>query len=206
MASQNIETERTLRAFFPSKLELISLPLFSLVFLAITNSFQLLRRVEGKDYLLIIEYMQLRFKEALSYLDTILGSTIPLVIFWMFVGIIVYIMLWVAIGAWTAYRDDLPADGKRMIVPKGYNHAKVLRGSLVHIFTRVISGGLLIVWIYLLFAELLPYSSRLFLKGIEVISLDNTYRCLIAVLIMAGSIFVTSVLTRCVVLRDRVFE
>lgn len=199
-------TDRTLRAFLPSKLELISLPLLSLVFLTLSNSFQLLRTVEGEDYLLVIDYMQMRFREALSYLDQILGSTIPMVIFWVFIGLIVYVLLWFAIGAWKVYQEDLPLEGKKMIVPKGYNHAKVLRGSLAHIFVRIISGVLLLVWVYMMFSEILPYSSEMFLKGIETLSLKNSYRIPLSALLMAGSIFINSVLARCVVLRDRVFS
>lgn len=206
MASQNLESERTLRAFLPSKMEMISLPLISLAFLTAANSFQWLRTVDGRNYMLVIEYMQLRVRGVLSYLDSVLGATAPLLIFWMFIGLIVYVLLWAAIGAWKSYQEDLPADGKRMIVPKGYNHARVLRGSIVHIFVRILATAMLIVWIYQIFARILPYASSLFLRGFETISFQTAAYCLLAILIVAASAFVTSILSRCTVLRDRVFR
>src|SRR5690606_1774852 len=170
------------------------------------NSFQFLRSAGSQNYTLIVEFVQLRVRETLSYIDSIAGNTLPTLLFWMMVGTIVYILLWVGFGAWQAWRNDLPPGGKRMIVPHGYNHGKLLRGSIVHLLVRSLAIVLLTIWGYYLFAEVLPYLSSTFLKGFETMSLDSIWRILSAVIGLALSLFFTFVLTRCVVLRERVFS
>lgn len=206
MDSQGIEEKRFLRAFIPSKMELVALPVFSLLFLTLINSFQFLRSAGSQNYTLIVEFVQLRVRETLSYIDSIAGNTLPTLLFWMLVGTIVYVLLWVGFGAWQTWRNDLPPGGKRMIVPHGYNHGKLLRGSIVHLLVRSLAIVLLTIWGYYLFAEVLPYLSSTFLKGFETLSLNSVWRILSAVIGLAFSLFFTFVLARCVVLRERVFS
>lgn len=206
MDPNNQSEKHTLHALLPSKAELIVLPILSLVFLALINSFHFLRRVNNTDYTLLVEYVQARTKEALKFIDELIGNTIPTLLFWMFIGIIVYVLLWLAIGAWRTWRSDLPPEGKDMITPYDYNHAKVLRASIAHVLVRVLAGIALTVWIYMLFAETLPYTSQLFIKGAVDMDLHSIYRCGLAGLMLAGWFFITSVLARCVVLRERVFN
>ena len=203
---KNQSEQRTLRALLPSKTELIGLPVISLAFLAIINSFGFLRRVGTTDYTLLVEYIQARTKEALSYIDSVIGNTIPTLLFWMFIGIIVYVLLWLAVGTWRTWRSDLPPEGKGMITPYDYNRNRVLRTSIVHVLVRFLAALALTVWIYMLFAETLPYTSQLFIKGAVDMDLHSIYRCGLAGLMLAGWFFITSVLARCVVLRERVFN
>ena len=144
MDEHTIENERAFRAFVPSKLELIILPIASLLFLTVTNSVGLLRSVDGQNYLLVVDYMQARLKDALSAIDRIVGFTIPLVVFWMFIGVIAYLLLWLALGAYNAYRTDVP-QVKGMVVPNGYNRSKIFHESLVRFFTRALAAGTLIL-------------------------------------------------------------
>ncbi len=204
MSSHNTETERTLRAFIPTRFELIALPSTSLLFLTLSNSFELLRSVDGRNYLMVINFMEAQVKSFLGVIDRLIGATAPLVVFWMFVGIIVYILLWLGMGAYSTYKNDLPSE-KGMIVPANYNHARVLRGSIVHLLVRILAGGLLLIWLYLLFAEVLPYASEIFLKGIEKISLKTLYYGALSALVLSAWLFTITVLARCVMLRDRIF-
>lgn len=204
MSSSDIETERAFRAFVPTKIELIALPLVGLLFLTLSNSFQLLRSVDGNNYQLIIDFIEAQVESFLSAVDRLVGSTAPLVLFWMFVGIVVYVLLWLGLGIYNAYRSDLPNE-KGMVVPRDYNHARVLRGGVAHMLVRVIAGALLITWVVLLFTEVLPYASQLFVREVENISLLTLAYAMLATLVLSAWLFTIMVLCRCVVLRDRVF-
>src|SRR5690606_7015536 len=125
MASHDSNNDRTIRAFTPTKIELIALPIVSLAFLILSNSFLLLRSVNGNDYDLVTDYLNAQTRSILSSVDRLAGSTAPLVLFWMFIGILVYVLLWVGLGAYNAYRSDLLRE-KGMVLPRHYNRTRVL--------------------------------------------------------------------------------
>lgn len=204
MSSQSLTTDRTIRAFVPTKLELIALPTFSLIFLTLSNGLQLIRNIDDENYQQIIDYMETQVKSLLEIVDRLIGSTAPLILFWMFIGVVAYILLWLGIGVYNTYKGDLPEE-KGMIVPADYNHSRVLRSSIVHLLTRGIAAGLLIVWLYMLFAEVLPYCGELFLTGMERVSLATLTHIVLATLILSAWLFTISILSRSVMLRDRVF-
>lgn len=204
MTLQREDIRQVARVFLPTPTELISLFILSFLALVLINSFSFLRTVEGQNYTLVIEYIQIRVREALTYVDGILGPTIPLVILWMFIGMIVYLILWFMIGAWRAWREDLPPDGPGMIVPKEYSHAKGLRRTILRILLRTTVGVLLLVWFFIFFASVLPKINSMFLEGST--ELKRAWLCLVASALLAGSLFIMAILARCLVMRTRVFE
>ncbi len=205
MESQNIDTKRTNRAFTPSKLELIALPIFSLLFLTGSNAFTYFRTVDDVNYLVVTDYMQARFRSALGTIDELLGPTALTVLFWMVVGLVVYVIAWLIYTTYTAYKNDIPVT-RGMVVPKEYNQSKVLHESIARFLVRLIATILFVVWMYTFFAEILPYASRTYLAAITSFSLSSLGMIVWSVLLLSASVFSFFLLVRCIVLRDRVFS
>ncbi len=199
------EREHFRRALLPSKMELIVLPILSFLFLVLINSTTYLRSVDGTEYTLAIEYTQVRFKEALKFADQQISSMILTVVLWMFIGVVVYVLLWFAISSYKAYKDDMTPT-KGMVLPRGYRSSSVIHEAIARICLRVIAGVLLMFWVYMLFAEMLPYASSMLLEGMMSFSLLSVLRVIWAVIILTGSVFIVFVLARFVVLRERVFS
>ncbi len=204
METKETETEHTKRAFTPTKVELIVLPIISLLFLVASNTFTYFRTVDNVNYIIVTDYMQLRFKSALSTLDELLGATLLTVAFWMIIGLIVYIIAWLSYTMYVTYKNEIPIT-KGMALPKEYNRSKVLHDSIARFLTRVISTVLFVIWLYVFFAEILPFISITFLNGITAAGLGFLVPVVWSVVALAGSIFIFSLLIRCMVLRDRVF-
>ncbi len=199
-----MEQKRTIKAFVPSKLEAIILPVSALVFLSLTYGLSLFRKADGESYILVIEYLETHARALLQWLDEAVGATIPLMLFWMIVGTVVYVIGWILYVIAATYRSDI-VQTKNMIVPKDYSRRKAWHESLARLLTRVISGALLALWLYLLFSEVLPFAYLTFHASAAQLSLWSIAEALLATILVSAWIFVAAVLSRCIVLRDRVF-
>lgn len=204
MHTEEEQNPHTKRAFTPTKMELIVLPIVSFLFLIAANTFTYFRTVDDTNYLIVTDYMQLRFRSALGTIDELLGPTTLTIAFWMVIGLIVYIIAWLSYTTYVAYKNDIPIT-KGMVVPKEYNRSKVLHESIVRFLTRLISTILFVAWLYFFFAEALPAISILFLDGITRLGFEATISVVWSVAALSLSIFIFSLLIRCMVLRDRVF-
>ncbi len=201
---QNQDSKRLKRAFIPSPLEIAVLMIGSFLFLVAVNSLPAFRSVDGANYELVIGYIQDVAEKLLAPVNNQQGSTVLTVLFWMVIGMAVYFSLWIINGLITSYRSDVTRT-KGMIVPRGYSDKKVFHETVLRLTVRVFSTGLFLYWIYLLFAGILPYASSTFLNSITDFSLKSIGMVVASTAILAGSIFVAIVFTRCIVLRDRVF-
>lgn len=204
MDEQSLETQRLIRAFIPSPSELILLPAFSLFFLALSSGYVHFTRTDDAQYELVSHYLQSQLQAGLARLDRLAGATVPTAIFWAFVGLVVYLLVWLLIGAYHAYQADVPKE-KGMILPRDYNRAAVVRSSIAHLCIRVLALGILILWFYLLLSQILPYTSSVFLDEFSAPTILTPLYCLGATALLAAWLFVIAVLSRCMVLRDRVF-
>lgn len=180
------------------------LSIISSVTLLVINSFSYIKDANDVVYAEATDYIDARFREFLSVIDRYIGATLPTVFFWMFVGMIVYVIGWVGFSAYVAYRDDIPRT-KGMILPRGANKSKLFRESIAHFLVRTISFVLLAYWIFMLVTEIIPLTSDMFLgeegQGIAM----RIFTAIGSVVILALSLFVCFVLARCVVMRDRIF-
>lgn len=198
-------SKRTLHAFIPSKLEVIIIPIAVFLFLVLSNSFSLLQTIDGKSYPLLTEYMEVQIRSALRSLDQAVGPQIPLILFWMIIGIIVYILCWFAYNFYAAYKNDVSNVEKGLIAPEGFDKSKAWHENLAHFLTRIIAAVLLIFWLYLLFTQILPSMSGVFLEHITNFHIQSIPHILYTVIVLSASTFVVFILARCIVLRDRVF-
>lgn len=163
-----------------------------------------LRSVDTESYLEATDTIETSIRSGLGIVDQLAGSTVPLVIFWMMVGLFVYVVGWFLYRAYAAYKNDLPISGN-MIKPIGYDEDKNTQEAFIRIAIRLISLFLLVYWIYMCLTEVLSFSSGLFMESIIDIAPGSIFGIMLAIVTLALSSFVVSVLARCVVMRERVF-
>src|SRR5688572_17096115 len=108
------DSKRTLRAFIPSKLEAIIIPIAVFLFLVVSNSMTLLQTIDGKSYPLLTEYLQVQATRLLTTLDEVVGPRLPLIMFWMAIGIIAYVICWFVYIIFTTYKSDVLSIKKGM--------------------------------------------------------------------------------------------
>lgn len=199
------DSKRTLHAFIPTKVEAIVIPIAVFLFLLLSHSTTFLQSIDGKSYPLFAEYVEAQSHNALETLDRVVGPRIPLLLFWMVIGIVTYTLCWLLYSVYTTYRSDVRSIKKGMIAPADYNETKAWHENLARFFTRIIAGILLIFWIYLLLTQMLPNTTDIFLDHITNLRLESALYILLSVLALSGAVFVVFLLARCIVLRDRVF-
>lgn len=199
------DSNRTRHAFIPTKIEAIVIPIAVFLFLVLSNSMTFLQSIDGKTYPLFTEYIQARSHSFLETLDRVVGPKVPLLLFWMAVGIVTYVLCWLIYSVYTTYRSDVRSIKKDMVAPANYNESKAWHENIARFFTRIIAAILLIFWIYLLLTQMLPSTTDIFLDHLTNFRLISVPYIILSVLTLSGAIFVVSLLARCVVLRDRVF-
>lgn len=199
------DSKRTLHAFIPSKLEAIIIPIAVFLFLLLANSMTLLQTIDGKNYPRFTEYLQVRAHNVLDAIDRSVGPRVPLILFWMTIGIIVYVICWFTYSAYSTYKSDVRSIKKGMIAPANYNESKAWHENLARFLTRLIAAVLLVFWLYLLLTQMLPNASNTFLQHMADFSIASIPHLVLSVGVISLAVFAISVLARCIVLRDRVF-
>lgn len=199
------EATRLRRAFVPSLAEFILLVLGSLISLVLLNVLPAVRSVGGTNYLLAVEYMQSWVERLLAPTNNQQASQVLSIVFWVVIGIIVYVIVWLLITQLKNYRSDVVGT-KGMVVPNSKQSLPALSESVARILVRILSTLLFLYWQYLFFAAILPYASDLTLRGFTSMDIVSVWYVASATFIVAGSVFMTFVFARCVVLRERVFS
>lgn len=179
--------------------------LVSALLLIVINSFSYIRTTNDVVYAEATDLIDARFREGLSMLDKYIGATLPSVFFWMFVGMIVYVIGWVSWSVYVVYRDDVPRT-KGMILPRGANKSKLFKESVAHFLIRVISFVLLVYWVSMLITQIIPITSTMFLGDEQRSVAMMIVSTIASILVLALSLFASFALARCVLMRDRVFN
>lgn len=208
MASSTQENIKDLsrfkRAFLPTRIEAASLLIGSFLFLLIINTFSFFRTIGGENYTLASELIRSYIERLLAPTDNQQGSQILTVVFWMFIGIMAYLIVWIIVSVIQAYNSDVHGS-KRLVLPQGSSSKRIFHEYVLRLAIRILATIMFLYWIYLLLAGFLPYASQTFLKSMTDISLKNLLWTGWSVLVLAGSVFVAVIFARCIVLRERVF-
>lgn len=206
MDSEKLGQKRLIETFIPTITEIIASVIFSFLFLVVINSFNFVRKIDLQYHQYVTDYIEHRFRESINFIDTTLPPSLLMMVVWAFVGMAAYVVLWLGLGMWHSWRTDNPVDGKRMVVPRNFNHSRALRSSIAHTFIRLLAGMLVLIWAGTFFTKILPHASASLIKAMSPLTLSGVPRLLQATLFVAGSWFVLTVLLRCCVLRVRVFS
>lgn len=202
---ESLESEHVKRAFIPSKTEALGLLGGSFLALLSLNMLKAVRVFGNVDYSQLTLYLQDKIEKLLAPTNNQRASTVLTMVLWMTIGVAMYIIVW-TIARWLAsYRRDV-AETKGMVLPANFDKNADWHQSVFRIAVRLLSTIAFLYWLYLLLAWILPFASGLFLDSIKALSVDSIAAVIIAVVSLAGSIFVAMVFARCIVLRERVFE
>lgn len=193
-----------LSVFVPTKLELFALITSSLAILVLLNMMSAVKKVNAGDYVQVSEYIKSYVQKFLEPTESRFGATIFTFLFWMVIGILSYMFVWVIVTIYISYKNDRPWDG-HMILPKDFSKSRAGHEVLTRFLIRTLALLSLLFWLYLFFVKLLPSASNMFLESVGEFNLESVFKFFFSILSLAGSMFVVSILARFVMLRTRVF-
>lgn len=200
--NQKSELKRT---FVPTKIELAVLPIVSLVVLLLLNALQAIKSVDGGQYVLVPEYIQGYVQKILEPTNSQFGNTFFTFVFWMVIGILTYMLIWVISTLLVAYKNDKPWNG-HMVLPNNFNKDKAGHEILTRFLVRTLALLALLTWSYLFLTKLFPNVSSSFLDNMTDFNIVSLIKIIYNVVSLSVFLYVFSILTRFVLLRSRVFE
>lgn len=198
------EVKHILKAVIPTKVEIISLICASFVFLGLSAALDYFQAIDSSSYAQVGANIEITIRDLLSYVDKYIGLTAPTLLFWMLIGTLVYTIIWLAGSTFSAYKDDLPTT-KGIMFPRGYKKSNIVHEAVARISMRTAAAILLAGWLYLLFTGIVPSMITTFVTSAESSVHSTIFEAVGSTLILAGSVYIVFVLSRFVLLRDRVF-
>jgi len=203
--AESHELERLKRAFIPSKIEILSLSLGSSFVLLVLNLLPAIRQFNGTNYALMTEYIREVMEKLLAPTNNQSSSVVLTIIFWMVVGMFVYIIIWIVGNLISNYRRDI-LNTKNMVLPITYNKNSGWHETFLRMLVRALSTIMFLYWAYLLFAGILPNASAMFLDSFNEFSIRSILQIIGSIIVLSLSVFVATVFARCIFLRERVFN
>jgi hypothetical protein len=198
------DTSRFRRAFLPTPFEAVTLVVGSFIFLLAINSISFFRSIGEQNYSQVSDFISTYVEKLLAPTNNQQASRILTVFFWMFIGIMAYLAVWVISGLIRAYNSDVHSS-RHWIMPQGSSRSKIFNEFILRLVVRLLATIMFFYWIYLLLVGILPYASYTFLESITHMTINGTVLLVWSVLALAGSVFVAMIFARCIVLRERVF-
>lgn len=198
------EGDHLKRAFVPTRVELSALLITSFLLLLTLNVLPAIQSVASANYTMLTEYIREIIERLLAPTNNQQASVVLTAVFWMAIGIIVYLVIWVIASTYASYRGDV-VHTKGMVLPASYNKHAAWHETLFRWCVRILATLMFLYWSYLFLASILPFTSQLFLASFSVMSAYSVVTAIGSVVLLAASLFAAIVLSRCIVLRERVF-
>lgn len=198
------DTKYILKALIPTKMEAILLVAFSFGALGLLAGLEYFEAIDSTNYQAVASDIEKYTRSALSLFDKYIGVTFLTLVFWMFVGTLVYSIIWIGVSSYNAYRNDLP-DTKGLVFPRGYKRSNVIHEGIAKFSIRVVSIILFVGWAYFLVTKLLPSLINTFMKRPGENLTSAIIQIIFSTLLLACSVFIIFILSRLVLLRTRVF-
>lgn len=193
------------RALLPTLPEILILLIGSFLVLVVLNVLPAVKNnLDGQDYTMFSEFVQSHVERILAPTNNQQGSTVLTIAFWMVVGIISYLLVWIVGSTIAAYRSDVTVS-RNIILPQGASKSKVKHEVFLRMLVRLFATIMFFYWLYLLLASIVPYSSGLFLEHLGDLNIRATAMVAWGTIALAASVFMLMIYARCIVLRERVF-
>lgn len=192
------------RLFIPTKFEIVYLLMASISTLLLISITPILKKSDPDSYHYIGENIGDLISKILTNFNGPKWVPIITVFLWILVGVLVYILLWVCVSLFNAYKSDAPVS--RLIVPRGYKRSSNYFDLLGRLAIRTLAILALIVWIVLFFGATLPKTNTLFVDAFTDFKLSSVLDVASSVLLLMTGYFVIIVLIRLIYLRKRIFS
>ncbi|MCA9348022.1 hypothetical protein KC867_01280 [Candidatus Saccharibacteria bacterium] len=197
--------QQIIKALTPTKSELIIIPLLSFLVVGFFALMEYFQAIDGKNYEIVANNIEDYIRSTLATLDQLLGVTLLTLIFWMFIGTLVYSIIWTAISAYSTYKDDL-LDTESLVFPRGYQKSKVISEGIAKIALRTTATILLLFWIFTFLTQILPMAMNGSVTSEHTNLPSTATSMLVSIATLSISIFVSFVLVRFMLLRTRIFR
>jgi hypothetical protein len=133
-----------------------------------------------------------------------LGSGVITAIFWGFIGLVVYLMVWLGINFSTELGNDLAIT--KYVHPRNVDTHSPLRDLISKTLFRLVTSIVLVIYLNILFGVLMPYVGGLYYSGGKAWpSIGSSKNFVVGVIIQLVAMHVLTVLVRFICLRKRVF-
>ncbi len=190
----------------PTALELIAYSVAALSMLLIFNASKLLSFFSNSEEL---EASTIRFDNLVKvYLDSSQNSILAKLstgVFWMLVGIGIYVIGWGIYVLIHAFKNDIKV-ADAFVHPSSAARNEYWHTTTLKYLVRVGAIAGLVVWIPIIFVTILPYSSKAFYDlATHITSISLLLKGLLSLEILAISLYVVVLLGRLSMLRKRVF-
>lgn len=192
------------KAFVPTFFEILALVFVSLAMLLAINFNYFARNLYGAtDYQTITQVISTSIRTRLQFLDGSHGGTIVVLLFWMGIGLVVYLTLTV-LGRVAQQMKQNDSKNQEMVYPSLAARQQETRSFSQQRVLRSVAAVFLFMWLFLFLRYLLPQATLSFISGLQ--NWPTPWQSVLAVLGLAASLYLIVVLCRCIALRIRVFS
>jgi hypothetical protein len=188
----------------PTGYEVAGFTTASIALLLVITVVPIIRNVNSPTYEFMSSSIGTWLTDTIQRLNTPRITSILTFVLWALAGALFYILFWSILSLLKSYREDVdPFHG--LIVPKDYRANIGLHTRIARIVVRSIAMVAFVVWIWVFFAKLLPFSVNQFVSALTTIDQLSIAGGVLAVLYVAAGLYVFAVSWRLILLRRRVF-